>query len=589
MLNVFRGSLHRLFPFLSWFPIAKDTLRADVIAGISVGLVLVPQSMAYAQLAGMPAHYGLYAALLPGLIGALWGSSKQLATGPVAVVSLLTASSLAPLAVMGSDQFVALAIFLALLAGLIQFGLGLFKLGVIVNFLSYPVVAGFTNAAAIIIGLSQLNKLFGVSKPSSDYFINDIYAVLLKVGDLHLLTFVFGIGALATLYLLKKYQPKIPAILVVAVVTTFLSWLLDYELKGGRVVGVIPAGLPDFAFPQINASAAVSLFGSALVISLVGFMEAISIAKAMAVKTKDKIDPNKELIGQGLANIVGSFAQSYPVSGSFSRSALNLAAGAKTGLSAVFTGLLVLLTLLFLPPLLYHLAEAALAAIIMMAVVGLINFSVFFQTWKIQKHDCIAAVTTFIATLAFAPHLDKGIMVGSGLALGLYLYRTMKPRVAILGRHIDGTLRDVKFYNLRQDSRIVAIRFDGSLYFANVAYFEDMLLEAVANFPEARYVLVVGDGINELDSSGEEVLHRLVERLMANKVTMVFSGLKRQVIEVMHKTPLFTMIGAQNMFSDEDKALESIYRWLEVEKIIPEFCPLLRDSNAEDETFAKSS
>ncbi len=556
----------RLFPFLQWSEDLRQpgVLRDDLIAGITVALILIPQSMAYAQLAGLPAYYGLYAAFLPGIIGALWGSSKQLATGPVAVVSLLTASALIPFATLGSEQFVALAIMLAMLVGVFQLFLGVFKLGVVVNFISHPVIIGFTNAAAIIIGLSQLNKVFGVDKPRSESFISDILVVFQHIGDTHILTLVMGVSAFVIMWGIKKYIPKIPGVLVAVVSTTLLSWLIGFESMGGKVVGTIPSGLPSMQLPEMDLSMAGSLFTSAIVISMVGFMEAISIAKAMAAKTKDRIDPNKELIGQGLANIVGSFSQSYPVSGSFSRSAVNLNAGGKTGMSAVFTGAVVLIALLFLTPLLYHLPQAVLAAVIMMAVTGLINFKAMKHAWQAHKHDGAASIITFVATLGFAPHLDNGIMIGAGLALGLYLYRTMSPRVAVLGRYAaDNTLRDISVHpDLPTDEHIIVIRYDGSLYFANVAYFEDAILGALADRPKTRYVLVVADGINELDASGEQVLHLLVERLGSNGITLVFSGLKRQVLKVINKTGLYSTIGAQNIFSTEDIALEAIYEWM---------------------------
>jgi SulP family sulfate permease len=685
------NAVGRFLPFLRWFPLRADTVRADLIAGLTVALVLIPQSMAYAQLAGMPAYYGLYAAFLPGIIAAMWGSSAQLATGPVAVASLLTASALAPLAATGSEQFIALAIMLALLVGLIQLTLGIFKLGVVVNFLSHPVIVGFTNAAAIIIGLSQLNKLFGVSMGRSEHFIQDIWGVVQLIGDTHIPTLLMGVSAFAIMWSLKRFSPKLPGVLIAVALTSAVSWsigfehngqgkveeimdaevktlaqdfsqieikldelnntisaksaelrqhqksheggsqrtaALNYEIEllklelhdaegenrkiarsmrkfifeqvpaadsqpaklylagqvpqgeqsdgyrwrikkvnkgelklvgGGEVVGAIPAGLPKFDLPKFSWDMMVSLLSGALVISLVGFMEAISIAKAMAAKTKDRIDPNQELLGQGFANIVGSFSQSFPASGSFSRSAVNLNAGAKTGMSSVFAGIIVLLTLLFLTPLLYHLPQAVLAAVIMMAVIGLINFKAIAHAWHTHKHDGIASVVTFVATLAFAPHLDNGIMVGAGLAIILYLYRTMTPRVAILGRSDDGTLRDVAVHNLPVSENIIAMRYDGSLYFANVPYFEDAILEAVSNSPNAKHLLIVSDGINQLDASGDEVIHHVVERLRSNGIRIVFSGLKKQVLDIMRQSGLLEYIGPENIFPDEDKALDSIY------------------------------
>ncbi len=681
----------KLFPFLAWLPFKRDTLKADFMAGLTVALVLVPQSMAYAQLAGLPPYYGLYAAFLPVMVAAMWGSSNQLGTGPVAVASLLTASSLTPLAAPGSEQFVALAIMLALMVGIFQLVLGIFKLGVVVNFLSHPVIVGFTNAAAMIIGLSQFNKLMGVPMGRSESFINDIWGVLRLASDTHLPTLAMGVTAITIMWVIRKKAPKLPGVLIAVALTTVVSWqigfernvtatleqiaepeaqtllgefvhtearikeineqilgktaeikklhqsggemahesvTLNYEIEllklqlkdreeenrkrnravrsfvfemaqgadgqperfyaqgklpaeakseghhwriakassgslkltgGGEVVGRIPEGLPSFGVPKFSLDMIGSLLAAAIVISLVGFMEAISIAKAIAAKTKDKIDPNQELIGQGLSNIAGAMTQAFPVSGSFSRSAVNINAGAKTGMSSVFTGLLVLLTLLFLTPLLYHLPQAVLAAVIIMAVIGLINFGAIKHAWQANKHDGIASVVTFIATLAAAPHLDKGIMVGAGLAIILYLYRTMSPRVAILGRYQDGTLRDVKVNNLPESKVVVAVRFDGRLYFANVSYFEDAILEAVANNPHVSYLLVVADGINEMDASGEEVVHHLVERLRSGGITMMFSGLKRQVIDVMRATHLLDYVGQENIFATADQAIEAAY------------------------------
>jgi SulP family sulfate permease len=319
-----------------------------------------------------------------------------------------------------------------------------------------------------------------------------------------------------------------------------------------------------------------SLLSATIVISLVGFMEAISIAKAIAARTKQKIDPNQELLGQGLGNVVGALTQSFPVSGSFSRSAVNINAGAITGMSSVFTGLFVLLTLLFLTPLLYHLPQAVLAAVIIMAVIGLVNFAAIKHAWQASRHDGIAAIVTFVVTLAAAPHLDNGILAGAGLAILLYLLRTMNPRVAILGRHADGTLRDAKLHNLPASEIVTAVRFDGRLYFANVAYFEDAILEAVAANPKARWLLVVGEGINELDASGEEVVHHLVERLRSNGVNMVFSGLKKQVLDVMRATGLYEAIGENNFYITADRALEAISAEIASQGIEGAFCLLPR-------------
>jgi MFS superfamily sulfate permease-like transporter len=688
---------HRLLPFLAWIHELRDArvLRADILAGITVALVLVPQSMAYAQLAGLPAYYGLYAAFLPPLVGALFGSSRQLATGPVAVVSLLTAAALEPIAASGSAGYVAYAITLSLLVGLFQLGLGLLRLGVVVNFLSHPVIIGFTNAAAIIIATSQLDKIFGVRVEKAEHQYETVWRTIVAASqETHWPTLLFGVGAFAIMILLRRFQPRLPNVLIAVAITTLLSWLAGFErlqtvsvaqfesegvreviadqirlkreipeldravaaagqkyrdslarhgvadsrtlaaqhgydtlkLKrerriktaktdleeikkqrfryvpgpegaegrlyhlgqvpegvetdgrlwrvrsvnedrlllngGGNVVGAIPEGLPSLAMPKLDSVTVLQLLSAAITISLLGFMEAISIAKAMATRTRQKLDANQELIGQGLANIVGSLSQSYPTSGSFSRSAVNINAGAVSGFSSVVTGAIVIVTLLWLTPLLYHLPQATLAAVIMMAVVGLINVKASYHAWKAQRQDGIVALVSFVLTLAFAPHLDKGILIGAGLALVLYLYRTMRPRVAVLARHPDGTLRDAELFGLDTCKNITMIRFDGSLYFANTGYFEDKIQERIAARPELKYVIVLADGINEIDATGEEMLSHLTERLHAAGIELLFAGVKKQVLDVFERTGLYRRLGAGRFFRTEEQVLDHVWKKL---------------------------
>ncbi|MDP2029596.1 MAG: SulP family inorganic anion transporter [Thiobacillus sp.] len=686
--------LLRLFPFLAWFPINSIILRGDVMAGITGALVLVPKAMAYAQLSGLPVYFGLYTAFIPAILGALWGSSRQLATGPVAIISLMTAAALAPLAVPMSEDYIGLALLLTLMVGMIQFGLGVLKLGTIVNFVSHPVILGFMNAAAIIIALSQLDMLLGIPKGRSDSFLKDIWEMFAYLPQTHLPTLAMSVFSLALMLGLKKIKVlSKPSVLIAVVITTLVSFAFGFAHKsngtpdtiadpaarelvasyadaqtrigslkaettaqsvqlralekahdaravaelnyrmdllnleaaglekqnkerlgyirklnferanapedqaatlylegqvpagvevdgnqwhikkiedgkmsltgGGDVVGNIPAGLPSFRIPALSFDAFTQLFAAALIISLVAFMESISMAKALAAQTKQRLNPNQELIGQGIANMGGSFFQAYPATGSFTGSAINLQAGAQTGFAMVFNGVFVAVTLLFLTPYLYHLPKATLGVIILLAVAGLVTPKAIKHAWKANKADGIVAVVTFVVTLLVAPHLDKGIMVGAALALGLYLYRTMKPRVALLGRYADGTLRDVKVNpDLPTSKHVVAMRFDGQLYFANVSYFEDTILEAVAEHPEAKYVLVVGDGINNLDATGEEVIQHLNERLHEGGITLVFSGLKKQVLDVMRNTGLFDEIGQKHIFANEDQALAAIYEWL---------------------------
>ena len=682
--------LLRLFPFLAWFPVSPTILRGDLIAGITGALVLVPKAMAYAQLSGLPVYFGLYTAFMPAILGALWGSSRQLATGPVAIVSLMTAAALTPLAIPMTEDYVGLALLLTLMVGLIQFALGALSLGTIVNFVSHPVILGFMNAAAIIIALSQLDMLLGIPKGRSESFLKDIWEMLGYLPQTHLPTLGMSVFALVLMLVLKKIKPLAKtSVLLAVVITTSVSYFTGFaqnarskpeqianpaiqalvmghivaddnirdlsgeitarsadlraaekagdtveiadlryqldmmrlgvslmeqenkermqtlhkvhflreqaganetatlhlvaevppgtptderswhikkiengELKlmgGGDVVGNIPAGLPAFRLPAFSLDAFTSLLSAALIIALVAFMESISMAKAMATKSKQRINPSQELIGQGIANMGGAFFQAYPACGSFTGSAINLQAGAKTGFAMVFNGVFVAVTLLFLTPLLYHLPKAVLAVIILLAVASLIQWEAIKHTWLASRIDGMVTMITFFATLIAAPHLDKGIMIGAGLAILLYLHRTMTPRVVILGRYKDGTLRDAKVNDLPASDVVTAIRFDGRLYFANVAYFEDAVLEAVANNPEAPYVLIVGDGINDIDASGEEVIHHLVERLNENGIVVLFAELKKQIHDVFGATGLRDIIGERRFFATADQALEAIY------------------------------
>ena len=699
--------LSRVCPFLAWIYELRDgkVLRADLIAGITVALVLVPQSMAYAQLAGLPAYYGLYAAFLPPMVAALFGSSRQLATGPVAVVSLLTAAALEPIAASGSAGYVAYAITLSLIVGLFQLMLGLLRLGVVVNFLSHPVILGFTNAAAIIIATSQLDKIFGVRAEKAAHHYETVWnTIVAATQHIHWPTFFIALGAFAIMIVLRRVNPRVPNVLIAVALTTALSWFMRFEhietvplermaneavqvvvhdeialkreiptlgkalaeaerkyhdtltrhgtddsrtllaqhawdtlrLKrerriktvradieeikknrfeyvprtdgtpgryylrghapdsavtdgrlwrireledetlvmngGGNVIGVIPQGLPSLEMPKLDLGVMLQLLSAAITIALLGFMEAISIAKAMATKTRQRLDVNQELIGQGIGNIVGSFTQSYPTSGSFSRSAVNISAGAITGFSSVVTSVIVIVTLLWLTPLLYHLPQATLAAVIMVAVVGLINVKAIKHAWMANRQDGIVAIVSFTLTLAFAPHLDKGILVGAGLALVLYLYRTMQPRVAVLARHTDGTLRDAEVFGLKTCEAISMIRFDGSLYFANTSYFEDKIQERIALRPELKFIIVVGDGINQVDATGEEMLAHLTERLHATNIEVLFTGLKKQVVDVFVRTGFYAKLGAGAFFRTEEQALD--YAWKKLGNQHEIDCPL---------------
>jgi SulP family sulfate permease len=589
----------KLFPFLLWIKdLSKPkTIKADIIAGVTVGFVIVPQSMAYAQLAGLGPQYGLYAAFLPVLIGALMGSSRQLSTGPVAVVSLLTAAALGEI-VTDPSSYAVYAALLALIVGLFQFSLGVLRLGFVINFLSHPVVTGFTNAAAIIIGASQLPKVFGIrviNSNDTDWIsacqplslieriesvgssglhticnADQSYETIARLLEAalfytHLPTLTMALMGVLSIVVLQRYFPRMPAILTVAVISTAASFLIDYESMGGAIVNSIDIdGLFSFKVPSFDFNAMGTLFIYAITISLIGFMEAISVAKSMAATTKQRLDVNQELIGQGLSNIASSFFQGYAVSGSFSRSAVNLTAGAVTGFSSVVTAIIVGLTILWLTPLLYHLPQATLAAIILMSVVNLVHFSPLRHAWKVEKHDGWVGLLTFIMTLIFAPHLENGIAFGIIMSLGLFLYRTMEPNFIELSVQKGSIIASRFVDDTTEVSNAVKIaKWSGSLYFANAAYFETKLLNLISkNNEELKYIVVDVASIVQVDASGEQVLRNLVESCSASGVEILFARTERLEAEL-YRSGFKKRFGENRFFDLRADALKYIWQELE--------------------------
>jgi len=574
--------LFQLLPFTKWIGELKDpvVLRADIIAGITVTMVLIPQAMAHAQLASLPPYYGLYAAFLPPIVAALFGASRHLTSGSVALVSLMTAAALQPFAVPGSAEHVAYAVVLTLMVGIIQLVLGMVRLGVLVNFLSHPVVLGFTNAAAVIIGTSQIDMLFGADvPPGGSHFVRVWRMLSESAANPHVPTIIIAVLAFTVMIGLKRWKPQSPWVLIAVVLTTGLSWYTDFEAThGGRVVGHIPEGMPSFVIPDVSFGLFAKLFTAAATIAFIGFVETISIAKAIATQSKQRIGANRELLGQGLANLVGSVFQSMPVSGSFVRSALNFRSGAKTGFSSVVAGSLVMVTLLWLTPLFYHLPLATLAAIIMMAVAGLISVEPIVRAWRAQKHDGVVAVATFVLTLSFAPHLDFGILIGVGLSLLVYLYRTMMPRVVSLSRHPDGTFRDNEAFDLQACDHIALIRFDGSLYFGSAGYFEDKILERVSKMPDLKYLVVDAEGINHVDATGEEMLVHVVHGLKEIGISTYFTRVKGQVRASLERTGFVEEMGEDHFQRSLYRALSVVWEQVDAqgpcEKSCPENCPL---------------
>jgi MFS superfamily sulfate permease-like transporter len=686
--------MNRLLTFFSWPAVYKvDSLKADILAGLTVALVLIPQSMAYAELAGLPPYYGLYASFLPPMVASLFGSSRQLATGPVAVVSLLTSITLEPLATAGSQQYIAYAILLALLVGAFQFALGVLRLGLVVNFISHPVVNGFTNAAALIIASSQLSKIFGAYVDKAPHHYETVFRILKAAWHyLHWPTLFMATLAFVVMYGLKRLAPRVPNVIVAVVITTVLSWALGFEhtsvadlsainstemnqavtrfnrsvnsiarlsekrsglikdlnnsgqtpdalkvldtkyalervkvqiqqlkdqagnyreklrsflfesirqsggslrfypagaipqkaegdgriwrievgnsplaphrLKmtgGGEVVGRIPRGLPSLSVPEIDYDIIMHLLPYAVIIALLGFMEAISVAKAMAAKTGQRLDPNRELIGQGLANICGAVAKSYPTSGSFSRSAVNLQSGGISSLSSVFTSLTVVIALLFFTPLLYHLPQSVLAAIIMMAVVGLINVRGFIHAWQAQWYDGAISIITFVATLAFAPHLEWGILVGIILSILVFLYKSMRPKVVDLSLGADRVLHDCVASGLEECRYIDVVRFDGPLFFANASYLEDQIRNRRRTKKELKHIIISSSGINDIDASGEEALSLTVDRVRSAGIDISLSGVNRSVMNVLKRTHLIVKIGEDHIYPTVEEAISAVH------------------------------
>lgn len=532
----------------------KKNLREDLIAGSTVGLVLIPQSLAYAQLAGLPPQFGLYAAMLPPVIAAGFGSSRHLSTGPVAVLSLMTFAAVTPLASVGSPEYIAYAIILAFLLGVFQLLLGFLKLGELVSFLSHPVIYGFTNAAAIIIATSQLSSFFGVSVPAQTHHYQTVIAVLAKAfNSFDSATFGLGMIAISSMLLIKRTYPKQPAVLMVVIGMTCFTWLTNFTTP---VIGEIPRGLPLFSIPRVDFDTTVQLFLPMVTMALIGFTEAISVAQAIAIKTKQRLEPDKELIGQGLANILGSITGSYPVSGSFSRTALNYQTGAISWISSLITSLMVVVTLLFFTDLLYYLPKVVLAATILYSVLGLIDFSKIFSIWKVSRFDGIAAILTFFGTLYFAPDLEMGVILGIIFSIGHFVYRNTHPKVAFLSRYKDGSFIDSRLFHLDQCQNIAVVRLDAPLFFANATFFENEIIKYLAQHKHITDVLFAANGINDVDATGEEMLHTFIGSLQKTHKHVFFSTVKEQVLAVFQKSGLYQQVGERNFFATTKEAIE---------------------------------
>jgi sulfate permease, SulP family len=526
-------------PALRWLRgYDRATLGADVVAGLTVAVMLVPQAMAYAALAGMPPVTGLYASIVPLVVYALLGTSGQLAFGPVAIVSLLTASALAPLAAGDPATYVALAAVLALLVGALLLLLGLLRLGALVSFLSHSVISGFTSAAALIIGFSQARELLGIDTERSESFIGTLTGLAANAATANPATVAIGLGSVAALVAGKKLAPRVPTALLVVAVTTGATALLGLADAGVATLGEVPSGLPRPALPAITVDAVLALLPSAAAIALISFLEGISVAKAIAAKTRQRIDADAELVASGAANLAAGVFQSFPVAGGFSRTAVNHQAGARTPMASLITAAVVALTVAFLTPLFFHLPRAVLAAVIVVAVAGLVDLGSARHAWRVRRSDAAVLGLTFAATLLIG--VEPGIAVGVAASLALLLWRTGNPHTAELGR-VTGTtrFRNTDRYPTRTDPTVAVLRVDGPLYFASAKRFDDRVTGLVADRKDLAAIVLDCSAVTGMDTDGSHALAELDRKLDDAGVTLHLATVRGPVRDVLERAGLW--------------------------------------------------
>lgn len=568
-------SLAHYLPALGWLRhYHRADLVGDLLAGLIVAIMLVPQGMAYALLAGLPPQVGLYASILPLVLYGLFGSSRTLAVGPVAIVSLLVATGLTPLAEAGSAEYIQLALTLALLVGLIQVLMGLLRVGFLVNFLSHPVLVGFTAGAAIVIGFSQLKHLLGIAMPRTEQLTATIAYAARHLAETNPVTLAIGLSGVAILLYFKQglaghlRRWHVPASLItpltksaplmVVLAGTLLVWGLHLDQTAGvKVVGDVPAGLPPLTLPTFNLAQWQLLLTTALVISFVGYMESISVAKSLASKRRQKVDANQELIALGIANLGATFSGGYPVTGGFSRSVVNFTAGATSGLASIITAGLIALTVIFLTPLFYFLPNAILAAIIMVAVVGLIDIRTFRHIWRYNKGDAAALLVTFAAVL-FAG-VENGILIGVAVSIAMFIWRTSKPHVAVVGRLAHSEIyRNVLRHPVQTCPHAIAVRIDQSLYFANTKFLEDTVLRLVADRPEVTHFVLIGTAINFIDASALETLESLHRELRDAGVDLHLAAIKGPVLDRLQAIGFVDHLGHDHFHLTTYEAMQAI-------------------------------
>lgn len=550
--------LSRILPIIRWLPsYDRAKLKKDLPAGLTTAVLLIPQGMAYAMLAGLPPITGLYAAVVPLFVYALLGTSRQLAIGPVAADSLLVGVAVMAMAQQDTEQYAALVLVLCALVGAIQFALGLLRAGRLVSFLSQPVITGFMSAAALVIFASQAKYLLGAPIPSTPRLHEWAVGAAAHITSTHAITLAIGVVASLVLVVLRKRKSRVPGALAVVVLGTLLSWALGFEGMGVAVVGSVPAGLPDFALPAVETAAVVALLPAAFGIALVGYMEAIGVGKEFARKGRYAIDAGQELFALGTCNMIGSCFGGYPVTAGLSRSAVHAESGATTQMAGVITGIALCLSLLFLTPLFYHLPLTVLAAIVMTAVVRLIDIKGLRRLWRVRKSDALLFVFTFAVTCFVG--MQSGIAAGVVASLVLFVQRTTQPHHAVLGRLQDTqNYRNLRYFPDAILTPGVAIwRFDASFYFANADFFRDQVdaLLASGTGKDVRALVLDASGINDLDASGEAMLQGIVKRLGDTGIILCMANVKGPVRHVMALGGLHDAIGEDNFFFSVHEAV----------------------------------
>ncbi|WP_425629434.1 SulP family inorganic anion transporter [Cellulophaga lytica] len=563
--------MQHFFPILTWLKsYKKGDFIKDLLAGFTVGIILIPQGMAYAMIAGLPPVYGLYAALFPTLMYVFLGTSRQLAVGPVAMDSLLVAAGLGALSLATTEDYIAMAIVLGFMVGATQFLLGLFRMGFLVNFMSKPVISGFTSGAAIIIMFSQLKHLLGANIEGSSKFVTLIKNVFAKVAETNMYDFAIGMVGILIIVVVKKINKKIPSILFVVVLGILAVYFFKLEQYGVKIVGAIPDGLPSFSVPNINIKNILDIWPIAVTLALVGYLEAISIGKALEEKSgEETINPNQELIAIGSANMVGSFFKSFPVTASFSRSAINYEAGAKTNLASLFSVIMVVVVLLFLTPLFFYLPKAVLASIIMVSVFGLIDVAYPKELWKHRKDEFLVLLATFICTVFIG--IKEGILVGVLFSLLLMVYRTSKPHFAVLG-NVKGTdyYKNVSRFGTEVITRddLLIVRFDAQLYFGNASYFKTELYKHIHKKGTAlKGVILNAEAINYIDSSAAQMLEKVIKEIHEKNIQFYVAGaigpardiiFTSGIITELHREFLFVKTSEAVTYFDEPKEISML-------------------------------